>query len=136
MEYSYRNILAEMVRDYDGDHKKIILSFPYIYDLVILVLEDHELDQELRSRLFSALGYLVLPNDLYSEEEHGAIGFVDDIMLLLHVLRDIDEMYSRDYLEKLWNGKEDLSEIINDGLISLIESYDELYAELIEYMGF
>lgn len=136
MEYDYRNILVEIIKDYKGEHKEIILVFPSLYDLVILVLEDHELDRELRLRLFSALGYLVLPNDLYSEEEHGAIGFVDDIMLLLHVLRDINEKYSDEYLENLWRGEGELSLLLSEGFESLTNNFSDLYAELMEYMGF
>ena len=42
------------------------------------------------------------PNDLYSEEEHGAAGFIDDLILLLVVLRkcSIQEGLGVDYLEK------------------------------------
>ena len=86
-DFDFKEYLADNTKDYKGQYSDQILLLPEIYDLVCRLLESATLPLKMRADFFLAIGYLFYPNDLYSEEEHGAAGFIDDLMLLLVVLR-------------------------------------------------
>lgn len=101
-DFDFKEYLADNTKDYRGQYSDQIRLLPKIYDLVCRLLESATLPLKMRADFFLAIGYLFYPNDLYSEEEHGAAGFIDDLMLLLVVLRkcSIQEGLDIDYLEK------------------------------------
>ena len=101
-DFDFKEYLADNIKGYKGQYSDQIRLLPEIYDLVCRLLESATLPLKMRADFFLAIGYLFYPNDLYSEEEHGAAGFIDDLMLLLVVLRkcSIQEGVDIDYLEK------------------------------------
>ena len=86
-DFDFKEYLAENTKNYKGQYADQIRLLPEIYHLVCRLLESATLPLKMRADFFLAIGYLFYPNDLYSEEEHGAAGFIDDLMLLLVVLR-------------------------------------------------
>ena len=86
-EFDLKQYLVENTRGYTGKYSEYISLLPALYDLLCNVLESDELLEKLRADFYLTIGYLIYPNDIYPEEQHGALGFLDDLMLILVVLR-------------------------------------------------
>jgi uncharacterized membrane protein YkvA (DUF1232 family) len=133
----FETTLRNNTENYIGDFDFIIKKSPELYALVCELLIDEDLPKEIRSKLFSVIGYFIIPKDLYSEEEHGPIGYIDDLMLVIFVLKEIQEKESLDKI--LFHSKidkQDVLRILNDEYYKIISAYPELYQEVINFMGF
>ena len=86
-EFNFREYLTNNIDGYDGKYAKYILMIPILYDALCSLLKSTTLPQSLRADIYLTFGYLYYPEDLYPEEELGPLGFLDDLMLILVVLR-------------------------------------------------
>jgi uncharacterized membrane protein YkvA (DUF1232 family) len=130
-------ILRNNTKDYDGEHFRLIKSAQPVFDLLVSLTEEIDLSQDLRMKLFSVIGYFIIPKDLYPEDEHGALGYIDDILISLFVIKQIEEKYDYEMLEHHWTGDKDvLKEILHKDFIEAQSEYIELYNELMNYFGF
>ena len=75
---------------------------PVLYDALCSILKSTILPQSLRADIYLTFGYLYYPEDLYPEEELGPLGFLDDLMLILVVLRKcaIKEKIGIEFIEE------------------------------------
>lgn len=137
MSSFYETILREDVKDYTGSHQDVIKLAPELYRLVSDLLFDRDIEQLYRSKLLASIGYFIVPQDLYPEDKHGAIGYVDDLMLLISVLRDVAENYGEEKLLLYWkNDEKSLKLVLNDYYFNLINDYKLLFEEVIQFAGF
>ena len=138
MEYlDFDKILENNTKDYDGAHSFAISRSAELYRLATNLLIDDDINRETRAKLFSVVGYFIIPQDLYPEDIHGPIGYVDDLMLLIVVLRELREKEGAHKLYYHWEHNEmALDTILDTEFESMIASHTELYKELIEFMGF
>jgi len=137
MSSFYEDILKKNVLDYHGPHEAVIKLAPELYRLISDLLFDRDIEQQYRSKLLTSIGYFIVPQDLYPEDEHGAIGYVDDLMLLITVIREISEKYGEEKLLLYW--KKDgqvLKKVINEYYFALINDYRLLFEEVIQFVGF
>tara|TARA_B100001750_G_C15518088_1_gene608986 strand:- start:399 stop:857 length:459 start_codon:yes stop_codon:yes gene_type:complete len=86
-EFDFKKYLIDNTSGYNGKYSEYILLLPALYDMLCTILESDELPEKLRADFYLTIGYLIYPNDIYPEEQHGALGFLDDLMLMLVVLR-------------------------------------------------
>jgi uncharacterized membrane protein YkvA (DUF1232 family) len=136
MVQDFEKILRENVNAYEGDFKEIIQKAPELYNLAVKLLSDVKITKKIRLKLLCAIGYFVIPYDIYSEEEHGPIGYVEDIMLLQHIFREINNDIGKKSLERNWNGTEEqLIEVLGIDFKTLRNAYSYLYEEVINYTG-
>tara|TARA_B110000285_G_C14774637_1_gene445627 strand:+ start:45 stop:461 length:417 start_codon:yes stop_codon:yes gene_type:complete len=138
MEYlEFDKILERNTFNYKGDHDTVITRSAELYRLICDLIIDDDLTKSVRARLFAVIGYFIIPQDLYPEEEHGPIGYVDDLMLVIFVLRDIREVEGVGKLYYHWKSERvELDNILDTEFESLVDNYTDLYQELIEFMGF
>jgi uncharacterized membrane protein YkvA (DUF1232 family) len=133
----FSTILRNNTKDYDGEHIRLIKSAQPVFDLLVSLTEEIDLSQDLRMKLFSVIGYFIIPKDLYPEDEHGAFGYIDDILISLFVIKQIEERYDYEMLEHHWTSDKDvLKEILHKDFIEAQSEYIELYNELMNYFGF
>ena len=124
------------VSDYNGEHSAIIRKLPAIYDLAVKLLRDVMIDSTIRQKLLAGIGYLVIPNDLFPEDEHGPIGYVEDIMLLIHIFRLINSERGKTPLVRNWSRSEDeLKEMLTKDFEELKNSFPLLFEEVIKFTG-
>lgn len=124
------------VSDYNGAHSAIIRKLPVIYDLAVKLLRDVMIDSSIRQKLLAGIGYLVIPNDLFPEDEHGPIGYVEDIMLLIHIFRLINTERGKTPLVRNWSRSEDeLKEMLTKDFEELKNSFPLLFEEVIKFTG-
>lgn len=134
---NYDQELELNVKGYEGKYSSIILKCPDLYRLSTSMLFNSNIDQRHRSMILTSIGYFIIPQDLYPEELHGPIGYIDDIMLLLFSLRSIEQNYGIEELLMYWNStEEELKELIFKGFEELITDNIDLYDEVIEFVGF
>ena len=136
MNENFVEVLRENVKDYEGDYKDIICRAPELYELACKLLNDSKITKDYRIKLLGAIGYFIIPDDLYPEDEHGPIGYVEDIMLLQHIFREINDKFHKKPLVRNWSGtEEELTLLLGKKHKELTEAYPVLYKEVLSYTG-
>ncbi len=105
-EFDFQNYLLNNTKGYTGKYAEYIVLLPDLYSLLCKLLDSEDLPIKLRADIYLCIGYLYHPQDIFSEEEHGTLGFLDDLMLILTVLRKcaIQEDLGMDYVKKFAEG--------------------------------
>jgi len=137
MEYqNFQLNLSIDVSDYKGEHSVIIKKLPAIYELAVKLLRDVMIDSSIRQKLLAGIGYLIIPNDLFPEDQHGPIGYVEDIMLMIHIFKLINSEKGKLPLVRNWSTSEtELLEILTKDFEDLKKSYPLLFEEVIKFTG-
>lgn len=133
---SYCDFLRNELDNFEGDFDKFILYIPDFFKLLCNLL-DEDIKPEDRRRINSALAYFVIPNDVISEEIYGPMGYVDDIYLCTVVLKEIQEKYGFDLLNKLWSHDENLAYVLDYSYRKSYEILKEqnLVSDILQYSG-
>ena len=130
------DILSANVIEYNGKHSEIIKKIPLLYTTAVQLLKDVQIHSEYRLKLLAAIGYIIIPNDIYPEDEHGPIGYVEDIMLLIHLFREINNARGKTPLLRNWEGNEDeLKKILVNDFEELKNAFPRLFEEVIKFTG-
>ena len=136
MNQDFAAVLKENVKDYDGDFKEVILNAPKLYSLATELLKSSEITGQFRMQLLAAIGYFLIPDDIFPEEEYGPIGYVEDIMLLQYIFRNINSELGKAVLLDAWNDNEELlKELLGSHYLSLKENYKWLHNDVIKFIG-
>ena len=82
------------------------------------------------------MGYLFYPDDVYPEEKHGALGFIDDMMLIIYTINNAIERSGLDAVENHWNDKYPLAKLCQDDFKKISDEHNELFLEVLNVVGF
>ena len=137
-EFNFRKYLTKNIDGYDGKYAQYILMLPALYDALCSILESTELPQSLRADIYLTLGYLFYPSDLYPEEEYGPLGFLDDLMLILVVLRKcaIREEVGFEFIEEHTTGLDySLNQLLTGDFDKITKENKKLFDELLIATG-
>jgi len=133
----FEQILKDNTKEYNGKFCFLIRQAPSLYRLINKIVEEADLKKEIKSKLFCAIGYFICPIDLYPESEHGPIGYIDDLILLISILREIRYEYGEGFLFNFWKeDDEELTKILDQEFEDAIKEYPDLHQELIDLIGF
>lgn len=133
---NFLNLLQSSVGQYQGEHYEIIQKAPLLYDTAVKLLKDVQVTSQFRQKLLAAIGYFIIPNDIYPEDEHGPIGYVEDMMLLIHIFREINHSKGKTPLIRNWSSnEEELSLLLGRDFEVLKESFPLLFEEVIKFTG-
>jgi|TARA_B100001971_G_C17750495_1_gene315215 uncharacterized membrane protein YkvA (DUF1232 family) len=136
LNHEFYEILDLSVGNYKGKHSIIIKLAPVIYKTMCNLLNSIALDQNHRNDLFVAIGYFVIPKDLYSESIFGPIGYIDDILLSIYVLRKIKEKYGIEEVYEYWDGDYNvLEKLLSSDFKKLKKEYLELFNSMLKFCG-
>ena len=136
MNQDFIEILRKNVVNYKGDHQLIIRKAPELYALAVKLLNDVKITKAIRLKLLCAIGYFVIPNDIYPEDEHGPIGYVEDIMLLIYIFREINNTKGKRPLLRNWDGnEEELILLLGHDFEELKAAFPMLFEEVIKFTG-
>ena len=137
-EFDFQNYLLNNTKGYTGKYAEYIVLLPDLYSLLCKLLDSEDLPIKLRADIYLCIGYLYHPQDIFSEEEHGTLGFLDDLMLILTVLRKcaIQEELGMDYVKKF---SEDISisldKLLTTDFKTLTNENKVLFDELLSVTG-
>ncbi|SVE53401.1 uncharacterized protein METZ01_LOCUS506255, partial [marine metagenome] len=101
-EFDFRKYLVDNLEGYDGKYSEYLLLLPALYDTLRSIIKSETLPLSIRSDVYLTIGYLFYPDDIYPEEKHGPLGFLEDLMLILVVLRKcaIQKNLGLEFIEK------------------------------------
>ena len=134
---TFEKILKRTIKNYSGKYSEIIQLSPEIFVLMNDLLFDRNLSQKHRSMLLCSIGYFMLPQDLYPEDTLGPIGFIDDLMLIIFVLREIRDEYGIEEISMYWKLDDtSLEKLLNEDFELLLKDNMPLYNEVIQFVGF
>jgi len=132
----YRLELEQSCSKIDDDIPKIIKEVLNIFKTLESLINEKDLTNKQRINLFAAIGYFFIPDDLFPEEELGEIGYVDDIILALTILKEIqDSAHGNDIINRNWRLGISKEEIFGTELPKLIKNYPKQYIAVIDYFG-
>ena len=137
-EFNFREYLIKNIDGYDGKYAQHILMIPILYDALCSILKSTILPQSLRADIYLTFGYLYYPEDLYPEEEHGPLGFLDDLMLILVVLRKcaIKEKIGIEFIEEHITGLDySVNQLLTSDFDTITNENKKLFDELLSVTG-
>ena len=135
-DFDFKDYLKVNTEGYDGDYCNVVVLAPGLYDTLCNLLGSDDLPQSVRRDIYLTMGYLFYPDDIYPEEIHGARGFIDDIMLILVVMRKIVQKMGLDYLKEHSNEIDyPLPTLLNDDFEKLTEENADMFNELLTVTG-
>ncbi|RJQ15766.1 DUF1232 domain-containing protein [Candidatus Woesearchaeota archaeon] len=108
----FQEALKNTISSYDGSYKDVVQYCPALFDLLCKILNDKTADWNTKLMIDAALAYFVLPEDIIPDYED--VGYVDDLFIVCHVLKEIKEKNSSDLIKSNWDGKEDIIELVED----------------------
>ena len=137
-EFDFQDYLLNNTKGYTGKYAEFILLLPDLYSLLCKLLDSKDLPIQLRADIYLCIGYLYHPQDIFSEEEHGTLGFLDDLMLILTVLRKcaIQEEGGMDYIKKFADGMSiPFEKLLTTDFKTLTNENKVLFDELLSVTG-
>ena len=137
-EFDFQDYLLKNTKGYTGKYAEFILLLPDLYSLLCKLLDSKDLPIKLRADIYLCIGYLYHPQDIFSEEEHGTLGFLDDLMLILTVLRKcaIQEEGGMDYIKKFADGMSiPFEKLLTTDFKTLTNENKVLFDELLSVTG-
>jgi uncharacterized membrane protein YkvA (DUF1232 family) len=139
MEKNYIETIRDKfneMKDSGEEFDRELLHFPDILKLLCDLLDDESVDRESRMLINTALGYLVVPNDVVPEDVYGPYGYMDDMYVSCVVLSRIKSTYS-DLIYRLWGGDEPLDKVLDICTFKSEKFLDEknLKEKLLRYCG-
>ena len=137
-EFNFRKYLTKNIDGYDGKYARYILMLPALYDALCNLLGSTKLPLSLRADVYLTFGYLFYPSDLYPEEEYGPLGFLDDLMLILVVLRKcvIREEVGLEFIEEHTAELDySLNQLLTSDFDKITKENKKLFDELLNATG-
>ena len=137
-EFNFKEYLTKNIDGYDGKYAQYILMIPILYDALCSILKSTILPQSLRADIYLTFGYLYYPEDLYPEEEHGPLGFLVDLMLILVVLRKcaMQEKMGIEFIEENITGLDySVNQLLTIDFDIITNENKKLFDELLSVTG-
>lgn len=131
----FSDTLIENLDSYNGEYASFIDCGPNLFKLLCNLLTQEELSKELRLKISAAIAYYVIPNDVVPEEEYGPYGYIDDIFVSVHVLREVAEEYGYDYLQQFWTAETDVNWVMDDCYEKSAELLEDKKDLVLKVMG-
>ena len=137
-EFNFREYLSKNVNGYDGKYSQYILMIPILYDTLCNILKSAILPRSIRADIYLTFGYLFYPDDLYPEEELGPLGFLDDLILILVVLRKcaIQDKLGIEFIEEHITGLDySVNQLLTSDFDKITKENKKLFDELLSVTG-
>ena len=135
-ELDFKRYLTDNIVGYDGKFSKYILLLPSLYDTLTNLLGSEDVPQSIRSDIYLAMGYLFHADDIFPEEEHGPLGFIEDLLLILVVLRKCAIQKGIGFIEDLSPVKDyPMEQLLTSDFNELTDENTELFDEVLTVTG-
>jgi uncharacterized membrane protein YkvA (DUF1232 family) len=123
-------------KDSGKEFDRELSHLPDIVKLLCDMLENDIVDKESRLMITSALGYLLVPNDVLPEEVYGSYGYMDDMYVVCVILNDLKKKYP-DLTTYLWTHTDSLDMVLDICMYKSGKFLDEknLKDKLLKYCG-
>lgn len=132
----FYDVLRENLDSYRGKYERFVDYGPDLYKLLSDILNEKSLPSEIRIKICAVLGYFVVPFDILPEQIYGPQGYIDDIFLCVYVLKEIEEQIGYDFLDREWEGDEELKDVLNVCYENSKNILGNKIDEILRYVGF
>jgi uncharacterized membrane protein YkvA (DUF1232 family) len=109
---SYQEYLFNRIQNYSGPDKNLVSYFPAFYNLACKILNDPYTDWHTKMMISSALGYYILEDDIIPDNQE--FGYLDDLFIILYVLREIKKHVSPQLIQENWEHEGDVLQLIEE----------------------
>jgi uncharacterized membrane protein YkvA (DUF1232 family) len=126
----------EALRGSGQEFDRELSHFPDLVKLLCDLLDNDIVDRPSRIMITSALGYLLVPNDVLPEEVYGGYGYMDDMYVACLVLIDLKKKYG-DLISYLWTHDDDFDTVLDVCFFKSEKFLEEkgLKDKLLKYCG-
>ena len=131
----FYELLREHISGYRGDFDEVVLLAPDFFRLLTNLLEDPRAPPTARRLITAPLAYFVAPYDVSPEEVYGPIGYLDDLFLCAHVVRQLQTMLPGEVLEQAWEAEFDLPTTTDGVYAKSRAALGEKADEVLRYVG-
>lgn len=131
----FYDVLSDNLESYQGEYASFIDHGPLLFKLLTEVLDDENINQDLRLEISAAIAYYVVPMDVIPEQIYGPYGYIDDIFITVYVIRKIADLFGYEYLEKQWEGKGKLENVVNECYERSMEVLEDKTEQILSYVG-
>jgi uncharacterized membrane protein YkvA (DUF1232 family) len=100
--------LRERVAGYTGQYADYVLLLPDLFLLVTRLMLDGRVEGRHKIYMGAAIAYVISPIDLISERRFGALGYLDDLVVIVAALNMLVNDIDPAIVSEHWSGKEDL----------------------------
>jgi uncharacterized membrane protein YkvA (DUF1232 family) len=100
--------LRERIAGYTGAYADSVLLLPDLFLLVTRLMLDSRVEGRHKVYMGAALAYVISPIDLISERRFGALGFLDDLVVIVAALNMLVNDIDRQIVLEHWSGSADL----------------------------
>jgi uncharacterized membrane protein YkvA (DUF1232 family) len=116
-------------------YREIILKAPNLFILLNTLVNEKVISDRYKASLGKAISYFILPNDLIPEDELGADGYRDDVVLANRVIYEIYKSYGEEIITKNWDDESDPIELIKKIEKSSVEIVGpEIHSKLLDLL--
>ncbi len=131
----FYDVIRENLDSYRGEYERFIDYGPDLFKLLSDMLNEENLRPELRLKICASLGYFVTPYDVIPEHIYGPHGYIDDIFLCCYVLKILEKEVGYESLDYIWDGEEELKDVIKVCYDSSKQILDNQVDEILAYVG-
>ncbi|MEN6554082.1 MAG: YkvA family protein [Methanobacterium sp.] len=131
----FSDLLRENLDSYHGKYDLFIDYSPELFRLLTEILNDKSIKAPVRLKISAAMAYFVAPFDIIPEQIYGPYGYVDDIFVCAYVIKDIENELGYSYLNELWEGEEELEDVIEECYKQSKDILEEKTKDILGYVG-
>ena len=131
----FTHVVKENVSEYRGLFANTVKWAPIFAATLMVLSQDPRLQPRHRSWVRAAIAYFVTPDDVMSEQEHGAYGYLDDNLVSAYVLERIAREIGWNVIEEAWSGELAAREVAEETLGREQELLGHLGEEALERAG-
>jgi len=106
--------LKENLESYGGEYDDFINYSPKLFELLCNIFLDKEISPKIRYKISLAIAYFVVPEDKIPEKVFGPYGYIDDIFVVVYILKELIEINGIDFIKKYWKSYSDVNLVLNE----------------------
>lgn len=131
----FYDVLRENLNFYEEEYDEFIDYGPDLFKLLTEILNEKNVDSNIRLKVCAAIAYYVAPFDIIPETIYGPKGYVDDIFVCTYVLKEIKNELGIEFLEDLWEGEQDLKYVLTESYEKSKLVVEDKIDIILEYIG-
>lgn len=131
----FYDVIRENLEEFEGDYDDYIDYGPDLFKLLTEILNERDVNPQLRLKVCAAIAYYVAPFDIIPESIYGPKGYIDDIYVCSFVLKEIESEIGIEFLESLWEGEEDLKNALDESFSKSEIVVKDQIDDILEYIG-
>lgn len=131
----FYDVIRENLEKFEGDYDDYIDYGPDLFKLLTEILNERDVNPQLRLKVCAAIAYYVAPFDVIPETIYGPNGYIDDIYVCCFVLKEIESEMGIEFLESLWEGEQDLKHALDESYSKSEIVVKDQIDDILKYIG-